>query len=198
MNTGSLIDANAMSNPQWSIWQPHTEISLIRKRDHDECYRRLKTFVSHHHHHHQQAKRSPRTDSQATIAPPNPTFKTRMCSRWLSGCYMGDKCPCAHRIDELFERFYTGEMIIFYEKLCSTTIDATFIHRLCKSICDTACEDPLGECLFLGNTSMSNKHIAIHMPRHANMIPHCTITCNKCKSVKRIEIYSFCDTNKHI
>lgn len=208
-NTGSLIQSNAMSL-QKNIWQPQTPISMVRKRDHDECYKRLRTFVSavqqhhpHHHRHHHQTKRpSPHTVADLTRASaPNPTFKTRMCSRWLSGCYMGDKCPCAHRIEELFERFYQSEMINFYQRSCAKSIDANYMPRLSKLICDSTCEDPHGNCLFRGNSSMSNKRIRIHMPRHVNTIPYCTITCNTCESMRRIEIYSFCDSdcaNKHI
>ena len=85
-------------------------------------------------------------------------------------------------------------MIDFYQSMIGLEIDASFMARLCKEIDDLSCENPEGkDCLFFGNSSMSNKEIQIHMPAHhtLRMIPHCTVTCKTCKHVKRVDIYSF-------
>lgn len=126
----------------------------------------------------------------STIAP----YKTKMCGRWLSGCYMGDRCPFAHRTEDLFRRFYEPEMIGFYQSMIGLEIDASYMARLCKDIVDLSCQNPEGGevCLFFGNTSMGNKEIQIHMPHHSSrMMPHCTVTCKTCKHAKRVDIYSF-------
>lgn len=127
-----------------------------------------------------------KTALSSTIAP----YKTKMCGRWLSGCYMGDRCPFAHRTEDLFRRFYEPEMIGFYQSMIGLEIDANYMARLCKDIFDLSCEATA--CLFFGNTSMGNKEIQIHMPHHSSrMMPHCTVTCKTCKHVKRVDIYSF-------
>ena len=120
---------------------------------------------------------------------PKPLFKTHMCARWLSGCYLGDRCQYAHHVEDLFKPFYTQEMIAFYQRMIKLDINSSYMTRLCKEICDNKCENE--DCLFFNNTSMSNKRLQVHMPSHSSMIPYCTITCNTCKSLKRVEIYSF-------
>lgn len=170
----------------------HQKDKVLNNRDDDagfKCLKRANTEEegSHsckHHHKHQKI----RDEGKVPKAP----FKTRMCSRWLSGCYLGDRCPFAHRTEDLFKPFYTPEMIDFYEQMIGLQIDDKHMSRLCKDIFDLTCEDSKGECLFFGNNSMSNKRLQIHLPTHqCKMMPHCTVTCNTCQHVKKIDIYSF-------
>lgn len=126
-----------------------------------------------------------------TAAEPSASYKTMMCRNWLSGCYHGDRCIYAHRLEELFVPFYHKEMIDYFQANIVLEIDRAYLTRLCKSICDWQCGDPNGECLFRENTSMRNKTIELHVPSYANQMPYCTVTCNHCKISRRVDIYSF-------
>ncbi len=156
-------------------------VSMVAERPHNTIIKETPRFC-----------RNPKTDNRVSSTnPPSALFKTRMCPRWLSGCYMGDRCHYGHHIEDLFRPFYTKEMIFHQERQFRLKIDSLHMPRLCKEICSTVCEDREQKCLFFGNNSMSNKRIQVHIPGHSSQIPYCTVTCNTCQLLKRIEIYSF-------
>lgn len=176
-----------------NIWAHRIESKPIKKEEPWQ-WRAFMSSFSYSQCHSPTAISNKRIEEEGPLIPSKPMalFKTRMCPRWLSGCYLGDnRCHCAHRVDDLFKPFYTKEMISHYQKIIKIDIDSHYLARLCKVICDTYCDDPLLHCLFRGNTSMGNKWIKLCMPTHSTMLPYCTVTCNCCKTVKRVEIYTF-------
>lgn len=183
-----------------SIWTDST-ISFIKKKEESwlkrTCPYNTSTSQCKHGHRTKRQAASQETSNTGNHEAPAASFKTKMCSHWLSGCYMGDRCSYAHRLEDLFKPFYTEGMIQFYQSRIILEIDRVYMTRLCKEICDLTCGDPNNECLFLSNSSMSNKEIQIHLPSRYGNMPHCTVTCKTCKTVKRIEIYSFTVLDKN-
>lgn len=157
----------------WEYTNDSSKLGLSRKEKEDSWCKytshilQQKSIICNYHH------RKKKENNVTPSRPNNALFKTQMCYHWLSGCYMGDRCPYAHRVEDLFHPYYASE-----------------VPRVCKEICSTVCEDPEEECLFFGNNSMSNKLIQVHMPKHFTRIPYCSVTCKKCQTSKIIEIYS--------
>ena len=181
---------NPNKNP---IWYSSSSSNHIKPNSHDdETYKWFKIRNNND-------DKSPRGVSKQSSTIEETKDKKKLCYYWLRGCYMGDKCEYAHRLEELFRPFfYKQDVLEYYSKQQKQGVfnEKKIWHNI-KDIIQSKCTNP--NCTYYDKSDMSSKTVYIcgktddikseSSQQQLQELPYFIIQCTTCKYEKKYSVY---------